>query len=287
MKKYLLPIYCIFLLPFFFSCSENEAVINENTKPSINQDIEISEFSFTDCITKSYNEEGDFPSIQIIGQADNTLNIKMFNTEFCCGTDSVSFLENYNSNNIEIEIVDNGPFTYCLCPHNLEFSIGPLKEENYILKVIESDNSYSRDTFIIDFIYSQTIDTTIVISQATTLSENPFNLFTTELGGCNGMLKSGKTNIEEGNDTIIFSIDNDILNVFVGLNLTCCIEFGTDSETIGDTLVMQINTLNDEYCDCICFYTFDYFYSNYIGQEFYYQFYIDDFLRFDGYFEIP
>ncbi|MCG8411765.1 MAG: hypothetical protein MI739_10830 [Bacteroidales bacterium] len=55
----------------------------------------------------------------------------MTNTEFCCGTENVSIEQNISEFLIEINVIDEGPFTYCFCPHNLEYVIGPLENAQY------------------------------------------------------------------------------------------------------------------------------------------------------------
>ncbi|MEN8122382.1 MAG: hypothetical protein ABFS35_18700 [Bacteroidota bacterium] len=276
-----LILIAVAMVLFVTGCDKNE--------PSINEKINISSISFTDCNTNTKLMDNNAPSVRLIGQPGGTLLIKLVNTEFCCGTDSISLRKNFNDNKISIEIIDNGPFTYCYCPHDLEFTIDNLENVDYELSLIESEHAYSRNTFLIHFKYSQQLDTTVTefIPENNLLSNNPFDYIKTDLGGCNGLFKSAEISNELEIDTIIFSRQADTLKIFTGLNLTCCIDFGTESEIIGDTLIMRINTLNDDFCDCICYYTFDYFYTNFEEQGFYYQFYIDEFKRFEGKHNLP
>jgi hypothetical protein len=169
----------------------------------------------------------------------------------------------------------------------LEFSIGPLNREKYILTLIESEHSYSRDTFLVSFNYSQQLDTIIGDTTSDLISNNPINWSKTLLGGCNNMYKSATIDNELESDTLIFYELNDTLRIFVGINSTCCIDFGSESSITGDTLIMRIITLNDDQCDCICYYTFDYYYLNYSGQGFYYQFFVDEYKQFEGIYNLP
>jgi hypothetical protein len=97
----------------------------------------------------------------------------------------------------------------------------------------------------------------------------------TELGGCNIQqydLNRGSMEIE--NDTVIITISEDSINVFVGFKFTCKVEpFETQVEIIDDILYMYIkdicydydgNEVNCGYERCYCYYTFD-FVFNYDG----------------------
>jgi hypothetical protein len=141
----------IFLL---FGCEKEESTQKIN--------IDISSISFTDCNTDTKSTDNNAPSIRLIGQANGILTVKMLNTEFCCGTDSVSIGTTIDENKLSFEIIDNGSFSYCYCPHDLEFNIISLGNKEYELTLIESENSYSRDTFLIQFDYSEQLDTTIL-----------------------------------------------------------------------------------------------------------------------------
>jgi hypothetical protein len=91
----------------------------------------------------------------------------------------------------------------------------------------------------------------------------------TELGGCNiRQLNLNRGGMEIGNDTIIITISEDSVNVFVGLTFTCKVEpFKTQVEIIDDVLYMHIkdicydydgNEVSCGYERCYCYYTFDF-----------------------------
>jgi hypothetical protein len=275
------PISMIIMLTFLLIGCEKEESIDDVT-------IDTSSISFTECTTNSKSTDKDTPSIRLIGQSDGKLIVKMINTEFCCGTDSVSIDKSFIENKIGIEIIDNGPFTWCYCPHALEFDLKSLENKEYLITLIESEHSYSRDTFLIRFMYSEQLDTTVTgINSEKTIDDYPLTYVQTDLGGCNNISKSVQPDNEEGADTLIFNEQAGSIKIFAGLNLTCCIDFSSESESVGDTLIMKLNTLNDDFCDCICYYTFDYIYDNYSGQGFYYRYYIDDYKRFEGKYNLP
>lgn len=270
----------IILVPGLFGCDKEEEPVDRNFTTTL--------LFFTECNTSTKSTASDIPSIRLSGQSGDKLLVQLVNTEFCCGTDSISINCEHADQDITLGITDHGPFTWCFCPHDVEFSTGPLNNTNYNLTFIESVNSYSRDTFFVSFSYSQQLDTTITGENSCQLCDNPINYSYTIRGGCNDIrFKSATIDNEPEPDTVIFYELTDTLRIFVGLNLTCCIDFDSESSITGDTLVMRILTMNDDFCDCICYYTFDYYYSNYTAQGFYYQFFVDDYKRFEGTYNLP
>lgn len=181
MKTRLISI-SIILIVLLFGCEKDESAKKGN--------IDTSSISFTDCNTGTKSTDNNTPSIRLIGQADGKLIVKMINTEFCCGTDSISLNKTVNDNKISIEIIDNGPFTYCYCPHDLEFDLTSLDSKIYELTLIESEHAYSRDTFLVQFEYSEHLDTTIAgFIPGNLISNYPLDYVKTDLGGCNNMFK--------------------------------------------------------------------------------------------------
>jgi hypothetical protein len=136
-----------------FGCDKEASNLDKN--------ISLTTVSFSVCTADTKSSTSSIPSITINGQIDDKLLININNTEFCCGTDSISINKSITDNKLTLEIIDKGPFTYCYCPHDVEFSIGPFKNDNYTLTFIESKDAYKRDTFVINFTYSQHLDTTI------------------------------------------------------------------------------------------------------------------------------
>lgn len=275
----------IFLAAIFIvglsGCDKEEPVIDKN--------ITVTSASFTECKTVEKSTDPGVPSVRLTGQTGDLLAVAWSNSEFCCGTDSISISSTVSGNDITVEIIDLGPFTWCYCPHDLSFSLGPLCKEEYNLTLIESEHSYSRDTFLVSFSFSQQLDTIVTgENNSNMISNNPVNYSKTIEGGCNDFSLKSATNADwPESDTVIIYELTDTLKIFVGLNLTCCMEFEPESSISGDTLVMKIETVNDDYCDCICYYTFDYYFSDYTSQGFYYQFYVDDLKWFEGNHHLP
>ena len=152
MKPKLLFI-AVILIFSLFGCDDEETYVDPI--------VDISSLSFSGCNEMTKSTDTENPSIQLVAQPDGRLLIKLTNTEFCCGTDSLSLSEQYSRNEINLEIIDHGPFTRCYCPHNVDFTLEDFSETAYDLTMIESESAYVRDTFLVHFEYSQQLDTTI------------------------------------------------------------------------------------------------------------------------------
>ena len=190
-----LPIILTMILIFnFIGCDKEESHIIKNITPS--------SISFTNCNSGTKSTDSNIPSVRLIGQSGNILLLKLSNTEFCCGTDSISISKNIVDNKISIEIIDNGPFTYCFCSHDLEFTIGPFDNDDYVLKMIESEHAYSRDTFLIHFSYSLQLDTTVTRTYPNNLlisidSMSTDNYYSIEIFSSQNSKIYGKWNLKE------------------------------------------------------------------------------------------
>jgi len=83
-------------------------------------------------------------------------------------------------------------------------------------------------------------------------------------GGCNNGLEKTSALIGE-NDTVMFTVATDKLNIHVGVNYICCATFEGESEYAGDTLQITVSDVCTEddmcYCHCMCYYTFDFRYT--------------------------
>lgn len=106
-------------------------------------------------------------------------------------------------------------------------------------------------------------------------SDKKITLLKTNLGGCHGEdFDNLKNATVDYADTIKFSIINeDILNVFVGINYICCAPFDSETDIVNDTLIMVISdTCSDPYsscyCRCKCYYTWDFQYIDYEKKEY-------------------
>jgi hypothetical protein len=107
--------------------------------------------------------------------------------------------------------------------------------------------------------------------------EKEITFLRTDLGGCHDQdfaaIRSAK---EEIKDTVIFTVKNDTLDVYVGLNYICCAPFTSDAVTSRDTIIMILSdTCNfpEEscYCKCMCYYTWNFLYTGFGEKEYQYK----------------
>ncbi len=99
----------------------------------------------------------------------------------------------------------------------------------------------------------------------------------TVIGGCNGLnfpqLKSG---IDESADTVVFTIENDTLDIFIGLNYICCAPFTSNAIISNDSIIMTLNDTCSNpyqncYCRCICYYIWDYLFIDFDEKEYFFK----------------
>jgi hypothetical protein len=105
-------------------------------------------------------------------------------------------------------------------------------------------------------------------------NEKKITFLKTISGGCNNQTFDNlKSTTEEHVDTVEFKIINeDTLNVFVGINYICCAPFVTETNILKDTLIMTIadscSFPHQCYCRCNCYYTFDFQYVDFKKKEY-------------------
>jgi hypothetical protein len=95
-------------------------------------------------------------------------------------------------------------------------------------------------------------------------------------GGCNGQDTGSLKSTADEPDTVITSINNDTLCIFVGLNYICCAPFRSETSitkdsitiTISDTCSIQYESC---YCRCMCYYTWDFLFTDFRQKVYYYK----------------
>ena len=102
-------------------------------------------------------------------------------------------------------------------------------------------------------------------------------LVKTTPGGCNldksaSILKSAA----EQKDTVIFSVHQDTLDIFVGINYICCAPFKTESVFRNDSIIISITDTcpapyQSCYCKCMCYYTWNFLFAGYQGEKYGYR----------------
>lgn len=157
MYNYLLK-FCIYtlILLVLSNCklftSNNDDINNINNEDS---NIELNNIQFSDCSESEY-------IIKLQKFNSNGLQIIHSMSEFCCGTESLDVQLLNNNDSILIEETDLGPYTYCFCNHEVSYTLDQLQNDNtYYFTILESINSYDRDTINFELLFSDYIDTTI------------------------------------------------------------------------------------------------------------------------------
>jgi len=141
----------LFFLILSISCEK------ENDKTD---KLTVKNIDFTDCLDDSKKSTSSLSCVALQAIADNYLQIQHQKTMFCCGTEKVDINVEIRNDTIYIQEIDLGPFTYCYCWHDLEFEIGPLNNKKYTLHLIGCETSYDRDSILVDFQYSNDLDST-------------------------------------------------------------------------------------------------------------------------------
>jgi hypothetical protein len=100
---------------------------------------------------------------------------------------------------------------------------------------------------------------------------------TTLTGGCNNQQFPGLKNksAEEYPDTAWYRLSGDSLIFFAGLNYICCTPFIHAADIRNDSLIMNITDTCSSldagcYCRCMCYYTFEFIFTDYAGEHFQY-----------------
>ena len=82
-------------------------------------------------------------------------------------------------------------------------------------------------------------------------------------------------------DTVIYSVTNDSLEIFIGFNATCCSEFSASSSIKADSILIKIQTTQIGLCNCICYYTYKFKFAG-SADSYRYRVNVDDYLNFAG-----
>jgi hypothetical protein len=85
-------------------------------------------------------------------------------------------------------------------------------------------------------------------------------------------------------DTLTYSFTNDSLDLFVGINATCCSEFSSSCSVKADSILIEIQTTQPGTCNCICYYTYNFKFSG-TGNFYKYQVSVDGESHFAGVIE--
>jgi len=84
-----------------------------------------------------------------------------------------------------------------------------------------------------------------------------------------------------GANGVTYSIVDGNLDLVAGFNATCCGEYSTSTDIKRDSIIIKILTTKIGYCDCICYYTFNFKFIG-TGENFNYRVSVDNYLTFKG-----
>lgn len=144
MKLRLINTFIVFII-ILASCNKD----NNESKSTT-----LSNITFTGCTNSLKSTGNDSTSISIESNGANSVTITHKATEFCCSAETVDVDLKISGDSLVIYETDKGPMSYCFCTHDISFNVGSLDYGNYKVKVIESENSYERDTIIFEFNHS-------------------------------------------------------------------------------------------------------------------------------------
>lgn len=100
-------------------------------------------------------------------------------------------------------------------------------------------------------------------------------------GGCNDETFMLNKDATEEEDTVTFTIINDTLDVYVGINYICCAPFEAGSNIANDTITIIITDVCDHtsmscYCHCMCYYTWNFRFVGYDATHYYIKIILND-----------
>ena len=124
----------------------------------------------------------------------------------------------------------------------------------------------------------------LVIIKCEKSSDNPADNITLSMtipGGCNGETFALNKDAMEEEDTVTFTTINDTLDIFVGVNYICCAPFETGASISNDSINIIITDICDVpymecYCRCMCYYTWDFLFTNFAEKEYYIKIILND-----------
>lgn len=127
------------------SCSKE----NNKTQPAT-----VSEITFSSCNNSFKSSISDSVCVTVTSAEANYLTFTHKGAEFCCATENMGVEFAISGDTIIIHELDKGPMSYCFCEHDLSYTFGPLEYGKYEVKIIESENSYNRDTIMFELNHS-------------------------------------------------------------------------------------------------------------------------------------
>ena len=99
-------------------------------------------------------------------------------------------------------------------------------------------------------------------------------------GGCNGQDFEAMKNALDEQDTLIFTLRDDTLDAFIGVNYICCAPFKAESRISNDSIFMTISDTCPSpyacYCRCMCYYSWNFLFTGMAEKDYYYKVTLND-----------
>ena len=163
MKKVVFSLLSVLLLVAIICCDDNDYPISG---------IALKNFSNTGCKSVTRAADSDSTYFELRATHGNMLYVKHVNAEFNCSCSNFHAKVVVDGNSITIneyviEEYGGGIASTCICPFDLGYEIGPLKDgESYSIKVI---NRWQKAAF--NIVYSTTFSK-IIGTQESQIKQN-------------------------------------------------------------------------------------------------------------------
>ena len=100
-----------------------------------NDPLSIKDLSVSDCKTKGGSTKGTNPEYITLKTVDDYyLLINHINAMFNCEPGQITVTIAVSSNEISMDENESSSLADCICPYDIDFKLGPLQYETYILK---------------------------------------------------------------------------------------------------------------------------------------------------------
>lgn len=113
-------------------------------------------------------------------------------------------------------------------------------------------------------------------------SEQEITYVKTKSGGCNGQkFDDIRSVIDEQEDTVVFSIKNDTLDIYIGINYICCAPFISEANISNDSILINLTDTcpfpyQSCYCRCMCYYIWDFLFVDFEEKKYYFKIILND-----------
>ena len=100
-----------------------------------NDPLSIKDLSVSDCKTKGGSSNGIDPEYITLKTVDDYyLLVNHINAMFNCEPGQITVTIKISSNEISMDENESSSLADCICPYDIDFKLGPLQYDTYILK---------------------------------------------------------------------------------------------------------------------------------------------------------